>query len=62
MGKTAQYIKSIDIEALWKGGKHITWQLQPDVNILSGINGVGKSTIINHSASMLDMIDNGLAR
>ncbi len=59
MGKTAQYIKSIDIEALWKGGKHITWQLQPDVNILSGINGVGKSTIINHSASMLDMIDKG---
>ena len=59
MGKTAQYIKSIDIEALWKGGKHIKWQLQPDVNILSGINGVGKSTIINHSASMLDMIDKG---
>ncbi len=59
MGKTAQYIKSIDIEALWKGGKHITWNLQPDVNILSGINGVGKSTIINHSAEMLTFIDKG---
>lgn len=59
MAKTAQYIKSIDIEALWKGGKHIKWDLQPDVNILSGINGVGKSTIINHSAAMLDFIDRG---
>ena len=59
MAKTAQYIKSIDIEALWKGGKHIKWDLQPDVNILSGINGVGKSTIINHSAAMLDFIDKG---
>ncbi len=59
MAKTAQYIKSIDIEALWKGGKHIKWNLQPDVNILSGINGVGKSTIINHSAAMLDFIDKG---
>ena len=35
------------------------WNLQPDVNILSGINGVGKSTIINHSAKMLDKIDKG---
>ncbi len=35
------------------------WQLHPDVNILSGINGVGKSTIINHSARMLDAIDKG---
>ncbi len=59
MAKTAQYIKSIGIEALWKGGKHIKWNLQPDVNILSGINGVGKSTIINHSAAMLDFIDKG---
>ena len=59
MAKTAQYIKSIDIEALWKGGKHLKWNLQPDVNILSGINGVGKSTIINHSAAMLDFIDKG---
>ena len=35
------------------------WQLQPDVNILSGINGVGKSTIINHSARMLSVIEKG---
>ena len=59
MGKRADYIQSIEIEALWKGGKHIVWTLKPDVNILSGINGVGKSTIINHSAIMLAAIDIG---
>ena len=59
MNKRANYIQSIDIQALWKGGRHITWQLQPDVNILSGINGVGKSTIINHVARMLTAIDDG---
>ena len=59
MGKRAEYIQSIEITALWKGGRHIVWELQPDVNILSGINGVGKSTIINHSVKMLDMIDKG---
>ena len=59
MKKRAEYIQSIEIEALWKGGRHIIWHLQPDVNILSGINGVGKSTIINHSANRLDMIDRG---
>jgi predicted ATP-binding protein involved in virulence len=59
MRKRGDYIQSIEIQALWKGGRHITWELQPDVNILSGINGVGKSTIINHSARMLDAIDRG---
>lgn len=57
--KQAEYIKSIEIKALWKGGKHIKWDLHPDVNILSGINGVGKSTIINYSAKMLKQIHNG---
>lgn len=59
MEKRAQYIKSIEIDALWKGGRHVKWELQPDVNILSGINGVGKSTIINHSAKTLTLIDKG---
>lgn len=59
MEKRAQYIKSIEIDALWKGGRHVRWELQPDVNILSGINGVGKSTIINHSAKTLSLIDKG---
>ena len=57
--KQADYIQSIEIKALWKGGKHIKWDLNPTVNILSGINGVGKSTIINHSARSLKLIDNG---
>lgn len=41
-----RYIKRIEIDALWRGGRHILWDLQPSVNVLSGINGVGKSTIL----------------
>lgn len=59
MEKRAEYIQSIEIKALWKGGRHVKWELQPDVNILSGINGVGKSTIINHSIHGLSLIDTG---
>jgi predicted ATP-binding protein involved in virulence len=47
MQKYAAYIKRIEIDALWSGKKHIVWELNPKVNILSGINGVGKSTILN---------------
>ena len=47
MQKYADYIKRIEIESLWSGKKHILWELNPGVNILSGINGVGKSTILN---------------
>lgn len=47
MQKFADYIKKIEIDALWSGKKHIVWNLNPKVNILSGINGVGKSTILN---------------
>ena len=53
MEKQAQYIKSIEIDALWSNGKHILWELRPGVNILSGSNGVGKSTIIKRSAAHL---------
>ena len=45
--KYASYIKQIEIDSLWSGKKHILWRLDPHVNILSGINGVGKSTILN---------------
>ena len=45
--KYADYIKQIEIDSLWSGKKHILWTLDPQVNILSGINGVGKSTILN---------------
>ncbi len=47
MQKFANYIKRIEIDSLWSGKKHIVWELDPKVNILSGINGVGKSTILN---------------
>ncbi|MBP5769874.1 MAG: ATP-binding protein [Bacteroidaceae bacterium] len=43
---TGQYIKRIEIESLWRGTRHIVWDLLPGVNVLSGINGVGKSTIL----------------
>ena len=59
MEKMAQYIKSIEIDSLWSNRKHILWELRPDVNILSGSNGMGKSTIINRSARHLDIMREG---
>lgn len=47
MKKTADYIQRIEIDSLWSGRRHIVWNLRSDVNILSGVNGVGKSTILN---------------
>jgi len=47
MQKYADFIKRIEIDSLWSGKKHVIWELNPRVNILSGINGVGKSTILN---------------
>ena len=47
MMKLANRIKSIEISSLWSGHKHIVWNLNADVNVLSGKNGAGKSTILN---------------
>ena len=47
MPKYADYIKRIQIDSLWSGKKHIVWELNRQVNILSGTNGQGKSTILN---------------
>ena len=47
MQKYADYIKQIEIDSLWSGTRHILWDLDPKVNILSGVKGVGKSTILN---------------
>jgi ABC-type glutathione transport system ATPase component len=46
MQKYADYIKQIEIDSLWSGRKHIVWNLDRQINVLSGINGVGKSTIL----------------
>ena len=45
--KYAEYIEQIEIDSLWSGKRHVVWNLDRSVNVLSGINGVGKSTIIN---------------
>ena len=47
MQKFAEYITQIEIDSLWSETKHIVWNLDRRVNILSGVNGVGKSTILN---------------
>ena len=49
MEQQADYIRRIEIKGLW-GRFNIQWDLRPDVNILSGINGVGKTTILKSDA------------
>ena len=56
MKKRADYIKRIEIKGLW-GRKNISWDLRPDVNILSGANGIGKSTILNNSVNLLNKLE-----
>lgn len=58
MKKQAEYIKRIEIKGLW-GRKNIAWDLRPDVNILSGVNGIGKSTILNNSVRQLSDLEGG---
>ncbi len=53
MNNYAEYIRQIEIDSLWSGKKHICWPLQRSVNVLSGVNGVGKSTIINRVVGAL---------
>ena len=53
MKQQANYIKRIEIKGLWRR-YDIVWDLRPDVNIPPGINGVGKTTILNRSVSYLD--------
>lgn len=53
MRTRANYIRRIEISNLWNK-YHIVWDLRPDVNILSGLNGVGKTTILNRSVGFLE--------
>lgn len=59
--KYAEYIKKLEIDSLWNGRKHIAWELDRHINILSGVNGVGKSTILNKVISPLQLISMGEA-
>ena len=52
MKKQADYIKRIEIKRLW-GRKDISWELRPDVNILSGVNGIGRILHVFNSADGL---------
>lgn len=51
------YIGKIEIDSLWSGTRRVEWVLRPDVNILSGVNGVGKSTILNRVVKNLLNVD-----
>lgn len=53
--KYADGIGRIEINSLW-GRKHIVWDLRPDINILSGVNGTGKSTILNKTVARLEYL------
>lgn len=53
MEKYGKYIKRIEINSLWSGRRHIVWDLHPEVNVLSGRNGEGKSTILNRLVQQL---------
>ena len=46
MNEGIKRISKIEIKKLW-GKFDIVWELKADVNILSGINGSGKTTILN---------------
>ncbi|MEY4903528.1 MAG: hypothetical protein RLZZ292_1343 [Bacteroidota bacterium] len=57
-------ITKVEIKSLWDR-YDLIWELTPDVNILSGINGSGKSTILNCIAGLmtigkLDKLHQGL--
>lgn len=39
------YIKQVQIKGLWDK-YDLNWELNPDVNVLAGDNGMGKSTVL----------------
>jgi energy-coupling factor transporter ATP-binding protein EcfA2 len=52
MADSIQFITKIEIKNLWDR-YDLVWHLDRDVNILSGINGSGKSTILNCVARLI---------
>ena len=49
-----KYIKKVEIQGLW-GRYDIEWNLNSDVNVLAGINGSGKSTILDCISGLITM-------
>lgn len=52
MTDSIQFITKIEIKELWDR-YDLVWELDRDVNILSGINGSGKSTVLNIVGSIV---------
>lgn len=52
MNEPIKYISKVEIKNLW-GRYDIEWNLDPSVNILSGINGSGKSTVLDCIGSII---------
>ncbi len=53
MEEAIKYISKIEIKGLW-GRYDLEWNLHPDVNVLSGVNGSGKSTILRYLYEVID--------
>ncbi len=53
MGDTITHISKVEIKGLW-GRYDIEWNLSPETNVLAGINGSGKSTILNAVYALLN--------
>ncbi len=53
------YIEKITIDSLWNGHVRVEWTLKRYVNVLSGINGGGKTTILHRVASHLEAMAKG---
>ena len=54
MANNISKISKVEIKSLLKRFD-LTWNLNPDVNILSGINGSGKSTILDCIAGLISI-------
>jgi ABC-type cobalamin/Fe3+-siderophores transport system ATPase subunit len=52
MNEPIKYIAKVEIKNLW-GRYDIEWNLDPSVNVLSGINGSGKSTVLRCLITMM---------